>query len=80
MLQVVTRTLAEHRTREESVRKDEERAAVYGHQMQNHSLCGGCLAVASIHLWSLSFAPKQLKMIHNHLFFLNGQIDILKFN
>ena len=36
----VTRTLVEHKTREESVRKDKERAAVCGHHMQNHSLLG----------------------------------------
>ena len=65
MLPVVTRTLAEHKTKEESVRKDKERAAICGHYMQNHFLFVGCLAFASpLHLLSLSFAPKQVKLIH----------------
>ena len=50
---------------------------VCGHHLQNHFLFGGCLAVASpVHLLSLSFAPKQVKLIHNRLRFLTGQIDI----
>ena len=57
MLPVVTRTPAEHKTREESVRKVRERAIVCGHQMQNHPLFGGFLDSASpLHLLSLSFA------------------------
>ena len=47
MLPVVTRALAEHKTKEESVRKDKERSIFCGHQMQNHSLFGGCLAFGS---------------------------------
>ena len=63
MLPVVTRTIADHKTREESVRKDKDK--------------GGCLAFASpLHLLSLSFVPKQLELNHNHLRCLNGQIDI----
>uniref|UniRef100_A0AAY5KHT2 Protein HTATIP2 n=1 Tax=Esox lucius TaxID=8010 RepID=A0AAY5KHT2_ESOLU len=64
MLPVVTRTLAKCKTREESVRKDKEREIVCGHHLQNHSLFGGCLAVASpVHLLSLSFAPKQVQEV-----------------
>ena len=40
---------------------------------------GGCLAVASpVHLLSRSFAPKQVKLIHNHVCFLTGQNNILE--
>ena len=75
MLPVVTGTLEEHKL--ESVRRDKERAVVCGHHIQKYSLFGGCLAFASpLHLLLLSFAPRQVKLIHRHLCFLNGQIDI----
>lgn len=48
MLPVVTMTLVELKTREESVRKDKDRTDVCSHHMQNHSLLGGCIAFASI--------------------------------
>ena len=77
MVPIVTLKLAEHNTREKSVRKDKEIVTVCGHHMQKHSLLGDCLAAASpLHPLSLSLAPKQVKLIHNHLCFLNGQIDI----
>ena len=58
--------------------KDKERAIVCGHQMNSKLLLfGGCLAFASpLHLLSPPFAPEQVKLIHNHLYFLNRQIDI----
>lgn len=63
--------------REESVWKDKERATVCCQHMENHSLCGGsscfCFSIAHRHI---SFAPKQMKLIHNHLCFQNGQINI----
>ena len=64
---VVTRTLAEYKTREDSVRKDKERAIVWPLSMQNIPFLGVVLD---------SFAPTQVKLIHNHLSFLNGHIDI----
>ena len=51
MLPVVTRTLAEHKTTEVSVRKDKVRAIVCGHHMQNHFFCGVlsfCLSIVSV--------------------------------
>ena len=57
------------KTREESVRQDidTERATVRGHHMQKHPLFGGWLTLASpLHLLWPSFAPKQVKLIHNH--------------
>ncbi len=70
MLQGVTRNLTRHITRDKSVRNDKEKAIVYGLHLQNHSLLGGCLAVGfPLHLLSLSFPPKQEKLIHKHLCF-----------
>ncbi len=70
MLQGGTKNLTKHITRDKSVRNDKEKAIVYGHHLQNHSLVGGCLSVGfPVHLLSLSFAPKQEKLIHNHLCF-----------
>ena len=74
MLPVVTRTQADHKTREESVRKDVDRAIVCGHHIQNHSLLGGVVLLLPLH--QVSFAPEQAKLVHKHWFFLNGQINI----
>lgn len=50
---------------------------VCGHHQQTHWLLGGCLGVVlPVHLLLLSFTPKQVLLIHNHLCFLTGQIDI----
>ena len=53
MLLVVTGTLAEHKTKEELVRKDKERAAVCVHHMWNHfpflGLCCFCLHCTCCH-------------------------------
>lgn len=57
MLPVLTRTRAKHKTREKSVRRDEE----IRKKNRNHSFVGDCLFVASaVHLLSLPFVPKQL--------------------
>ena len=77
MLPEVTRTLAENTKLEKnrSIRIRREQLSVS--TTCKHSLFGGCLAFASpLHLLSFSFAPKQVKLTHNHLFFQNGQIDI----
>ncbi len=77
MLPLVARALEKCKTSQESARKDEEREIVCDHSLQNHFIFGGCLAVASpVHLLSLSFAPKQVKLITNGLYFLTEQIDI----
>ena len=48
-----------------------------GRSKVKDSLLGGCLGSASpLHLLSLSFVPKQVKLIHNDLCILNGQTDI----
>lgn len=77
MLQVETRALT--KLEEKSVRKDEQTIFCDFH-LQNDSTF--CLAVTSpLHLLSLSLAPKQMKLIPNHLCFLTGQLDIpLKLN
>ena len=49
---------------------------VCGHHLQNHFLFRGYLVASPVHLLSLSFALKQVKLIHNHLCFLTGQINI----
>ena len=75
MLPVVTRTLAEHKTRVGSARKDKKSVIVCGHHLQNHALLGDCFASASpLHLL-LSFLPEQVKLTQSRVP-LNGQIDI----
>lgn len=66
MLLVVTRKLAEHKTRESAWKK--ERSTVSGHCMQNHCLWRrvGVLALASL-LLSLKLVPKQVTFIQNQL-------------
>ena len=39
------------------------------------AFCCGLAFASLLHLLSLSFAPKPVKFIHNHLGFLNGQVD-----
>ena len=72
MLPVVTRTVAEIKL-EKNQSQWIRRAKL--------SVANTCktirLAFASpLHLLSLSFATKQMTLIHNHLCLLNGQIDI----
>lgn len=69
-------TLAEHKSRVKSVRKDEKKATVYSHHVHNHPLFEGCLAFASpLPLLSLSLAL-NLKLIHDDVCSLNGPIHI----
>lgn len=66
MLPVIAKTL---------IRKDKERAFVCGHLVEN--IFGCCLAfVSPLHVLSICFAPQPVKLIHDDLCFLNGQIDI----
>ena len=65
--------LAEHKGREESVRKDKERATVCGHRMSNHSILGGCLAFASIVLVVLFICTKSGEIEYR---ILKWRIDI----
>lgn len=77
MLPIVAKTIAENKTREESMRTDRERDIVCGHHMRNNFVLGNCLAFASPSpLLSLSFAPKEVKLIDSPFCFLNGQIDV----
>lgn len=73
----VTKTLTEQKTREESVSKDRERSNVWVYHMQKLSPLGKCQCFASpFHLFLLSFAPKQEKLIHNHLCLLKRLISL----
>ena len=70
LLPVVTRTPAEHRTREGSVRKDKRRATVYCHHMQNIPFLGVVFASPQ-HL----IPVKQVKLLHITQIFIT-QVDI----
>ena len=52
----------------EGVRRDQQRAAVCGHHINNTSCLGLVLLLPPLNLLLLWFAPKQ-KLIHSHWFF-----------
>lgn len=74
LLPIVTGTLAKHRTRKEAVRSDKEKAIVRGH----HSLFGGCLdfCLCFVPVVTFTCTKPRVKLIHNHLRLINGQIEI----
>ena len=78
MLPEVTRTLAEHQTREESARNDKGRQLYLAislkktKQKRKKTFAWGFLAFASpLHLLSLLFATKQVKLICNDLCYIH---------
>ena len=58
VLPIVTRTLAEHKIREEAVRKDKKKATVCGPWMQKHSLLGGVFLLP-LHCTCCHFHSRQ---------------------